>query len=360
MRLRGIRVQPNGHIRGYLRCQGQFRSRMFPAGTPFSEVELWRRAERLRLLDRRPSPSAPCTFADDARAYLAAVKAMPTYAEREQMIQEWVALFGTRPRAAITPADIRAQLATWTTDGYAASSVNHRRTALMHLWSVLDGKHAPNPVREVPKLREPEPQPRGLALDVVTAVLAAVRPGATQIRLRVLATTGLPHSSLARLKPEYVDAEHRCAWIDGRRKGGGTRGRWLPLTTDALAALADFAREDLWGPFSRGSLRRTFRLACQKVMAARQAAGHPVPALARARPYDLRHSLGERIYALTGDIRATQELLGHSTVRMTERYARGAISGRALAAVAALDGGESRGKVAGKVAGGRKRRPITR
>src|SRR6185295_12121548 len=40
------------------------------------------------------------------------------------------------------------------------SAVNKRRTALQHLFTVLDGKSAPNPVKNVPKFREPDPRTR--------------------------------------------------------------------------------------------------------------------------------------------------------------------------------------------------------
>jgi hypothetical protein len=54
------------------------------------------------------------------------------------------------------------------------------------------------------------------------------------------------------------------------------------------------------------------------------------------RPYDLRHSFGTLGYAETGDIRATQELLGHSRIELTERYALAAIMPWAVAAVAKM------------------------
>jgi hypothetical protein len=41
-------------------------------------------------------------FRDDARVYLDAVKAMPTYAERVKHIEEWIAEFGDRERDSIT------------------------------------------------------------------------------------------------------------------------------------------------------------------------------------------------------------------------------------------------------------------
>ena len=51
------------------------------------------------------------------------------------------------------------------------------------------------------------------------------------------------------------------------------------------------------------------------------------------RPYDLRHSYGTQMYAMTGDPLAVQSLLMHSTQKMTERYTKGAIDQRLRLAV---------------------------
>ena len=54
----------------------------------------------------------------------------------------------------------------------SASSVNHRLRAIANLWTVLDGRHAPNPARDVPELLEPDHPPRALSYPVLEAILA--------------------------------------------------------------------------------------------------------------------------------------------------------------------------------------------
>jgi integrase len=51
------------------------------------------------------------------------------------------------------------------------------------------------------------------------------------------------------------------------------------------------------------------------------------------RPYDLRHSFGSAVYAATGDLRAAQQLLGHASQRMTDRYTLSAVPERLQFAV---------------------------
>ena len=77
----------------------------------------------------------------------------------------------------------------------------------------------------------------------------------------------------------------------------------------------------LLGPFSTSSAWRSFQRACAKL------------GLAGLRPYDLRHSFGTAVYAATGDLRATQKLLGHASRATTDRYTLAAVPERLQLAV---------------------------
>ena len=74
-------------------------------------------------------------------------------AERRQQLAWWAARFGHLWRDAITPADVRAALAKLRRT-HAASTCNHDRHALS-LYRGLDGRDAPNPVRDVKPFTKP-------------------------------------------------------------------------------------------------------------------------------------------------------------------------------------------------------------
>ena len=114
---------------------------------------------------------------------------------------------------------------------------------------------------------------------------------------------------------------------------------------EGLAAFQQFAALDCWGSFSNSSLRQTFLRACQKV------------GLTGVRPYDLRHSFGTAMYALTGDVRATGELLMHSSRKTTDRYTIGGVPQRLRLAVSEFNRMAARPKLAG-TRGWRSRRNI--
>ena len=75
----------------------------------------------------------------------------------------------------------------------------------MNLWTVLDTKALPNPVKSTPKAQEPEPEARAIPFTTVERILDALpdvgqgvkgkardNRSKTKARLRVLAYTGLP------------------------------------------------------------------------------------------------------------------------------------------------------------------------
>ncbi|MYD85074.1 MAG: site-specific integrase, partial [Acidobacteria bacterium] len=278
---------------------------------------------------------------------------------RRQHIEEWTAIFGNRRRSSIRPHEIRAQRDRWLTEPrtdaqgrrrppYAPGSVNKRLRALSNLWRVLDGRHAPNPVREVPEADEIESEPRALPYPVIKALLEAMPDitrtqkgctrtagSRTRARLAVMAWTGLAQVQVARLRPEDIDWNQPSIWVRGRRKGAAgseRRGHRKPITAQAVAALRQFNALNCWGPFSAAAMRRSLRRACRKVEDQFRREGITIN-LNRVRPYDFRHSYATALLAATGDLQTTQRLMLHQSASTTERYARAAVDPMLVAAL---------------------------
>lgn len=324
-------------VRGPQCPQGRLASKRFAPDTSIKDLKAWREDQRTDAR-KATAPTAQTLasvggFSADADRYLKAVAAMTSIADRTRDVLAWAAVFGGRQRSTITAADVAAQLAIWRKT-LSAASVNHRRTALMHLWRVLDGRSAANPVRETRKSREPDALPRGVPYEIVRRMLNRLAPSKSRARLKVMAFTGLPHAQIETLALADIDLTRRTLIIHGRKKGTGTPARAVPLGAEGVEALEEFIAAEAWGHFSRGGLRKAFMEARRKEIAATPTTR---AALESMRPYDLRHSFGTAVYAATGDIRATQVLMGHSRVEMTQRYTLGAVDARLTAAVAALD-----------------------
>lgn len=336
---RGIREDSHS-IQAFIRANGVFRSKRFPKGTPLREMQLWREETRLRLLGRiapEPTEHAVGNFYDDVRVYLSAIVDMPTLRWRRDDMAHWMRVFGTRPRHTITPLEIRQQLAQWR-KVYAASTVNHRRTALLHFFTVLDGKSGPNPVREVPRYRDDsqDAPPRALPLPVVIALLKGMPESKTKARLELMAWTGWPHAQIARLQSVDIDWKAQRVYVRARQKGRGVAGRWTPVLPQAWAALRKFRKWDAWGKFSPSSARKSLRLSAEHLRTAKHTPRALKVAVQNVTPYQLRHSFLTLIAATTHDDRAVATLGLHSDRRQADRYTKAATDPRVANALAAV------------------------
>lgn len=303
-------------------------SKRFPPDTAISVMKRWRETRRLRL--DAPEPAGP-GFDEDAGAYLETVATMPSYQDREKHIHDWIAVFGHRPRRSIASWEIDAQLQAWLAQGYAASSVRHRRTALMHLWSKLDGRSAPNPVKDTARPVSDDGAPRWVPPDLAEAFFTQIRRGATRARLMLIRWSGIPHTQLEQIRPEHIDWTLGGVWVSRRRKGKGAKARMVPLLPPAIDALREMKRYDAFGAFSRRSMRVTLeraRRALVKQLEAGTLKLSPESAALlrkdtkgeRVRPYDFRHTFGTMLRFLTPDAKARQQFMLHSDPRQTARY----------------------------------------
>ena len=240
---------------------------------------------------------------------------MPTFKQRARHMELWMTALGAdRPRSSITAADVDRVLQGWLADGLSPHTVRNRRTALQHLWRVLDGPEAANPVRGSRSPREPAPEARAIPYPTITAILGALPAGSrSRARCAVIAWTGLPHAQVKAIRPDDILWPTRQLRTTPRRKGRGAAARIIPLLPQAVDALREFDRLDCYGAFSSSALRRVFRRACDRV------------GVHGARPYDLRHSYGTLIYQATGDLATTAHLLGHSHLSTAQRYTLAAV-----------------------------------
>ena len=322
-----------------VKVRGQQREKRFPRDTSIKTIKNWQGDTKAALRKLRPKIGRG-TFAADVERYLGGRTQMPTYKERAAHLALWCAEFGPRNRHTIETLEIDTVLSRWLDTGLQPSTVRNRRTALQALWTGLDGKAAPNPVREalMPVLAQPEA--RAIPFKTIAKILDAMpdvgqgRPGEarddqskTKARLAVIAYTGLPHALIKKLTPEAINWRTKTVTVPARKKGKGAAGRILPLTAEGAKALKTFGELECWGNFSNSSMIKSFRRACTAAKV------HPAP-----RVYDLRHSFATEMYRQTGDPKATAELLMHSpSSQMMDRYTIGGVAPRLKLAVGAFD-----------------------
>lgn len=358
---REVRVAP--HIyrsrngwRVYVRRDGALKPIRFKADATLETLTTFvadyqKESARLKRERRAEALERAGTFAGDAAKYLhlKAVQAMPSFADRKRDIDRWVAIFGRRPRGGIASSEIDEQLQVWIDAGVSPSTVNKRRTALMSLYTRLDGRGSANPVRESHVFEEAAPEPRGLPYWLIVRLLNAVpvdrsRPekgvkgsrdlgSLTRVWFEIMAWTGMTPMQIEQLRPDRFNLAERWYLSPPRRKGH-RRPRHprplvkKPMTERAHAAFARLVKLKAVGrSLDRSSMRHSLERARKAVeRQLRKQKRDDTYVLPRIRPYDFRHSFGTELYRQTKRLELVAEMLDHSTFQMTKRYALGAVS----------------------------------
>jgi integrase len=335
---KGIRQTANG-FQIYARINGEFISQHFPPGTPVPDLVEALKTVRARAhlgLTVAKAAQGP-TLQSDVKEYLKAMAGLPTLVDRTHRIEWWRDTLGRhRTRDSITAVEIRQQLEALRKAGKKPGTLNVYRTALMSFFTVMNGRGGANPAKDTPHYHEHElPLSLPSRADVLRVFDQALRfdgprPSGvkSQARLRVLLWTGWPSAILKQLRPADIHWRTGTVLVHGRKKGGGTKPRTVPLMPQALEALKMFAEAEAWGPFSGSALHSTLHRWCD-------AAG-----VSRFRVYDLRHLFGTRLVATSHDERGTAELMLHSSPQQTWRYSRHAASTRALSTIEAMKAAE--------------------
>ncbi len=336
---RGIRPDRNGW-RVFQRVHtgpGGLKSKRFPKTATEREMREWQEEQRVEFRKARKTlagRSQRGTLAADIVTYLKLVATMPSYNDRARDLAAWAQKLGTIPRPKLTANDFRLVLQEWRLSGgkdgkpLAASTVNHRRTAMEHLYAFLDGKAAHNPLRDIKPFSEPDPEPRDIGLPTALAIINKMPPSKTRARIKVLAWTGIRgRSEFGRMKRAHVNLEAGVCWVPTGKKG---QPREVPLNTDGIAAWQEVIDTKAFGTYQKDSLRKSFLLAVEKVnidrllwflVLTRAGIGCELQPLHGVRVYDLRHTIATTLRRRGADLADVQNFLGHTTPRMTKRYA---------------------------------------
>jgi len=363
--------------------EGRVRSKRFSRTATYEptpkEAEDWREDQRVDARRKQADDPVPVGegFLADGERYLETVQAMPGIKDRRRHVREWAALFGERSRPGIQPHEIRAQRDRWLTVGpkrvlvkppgekarwevlaipLSASSVNHRLRALENLYTVLDGKAAYNPVREVDEVEPPNVAPKGqtfaLAYEILSFMPDVTTPkkGGTheagslsRIRFEAMLVTGFPAKQLGMLQPDHVQWDVPSVVPPKRLKGrrsrrARARRQMKPrqLMPAAVPVLRRFFAMAANRTFSSSSFRRSVKRAIQAANRVREKRELPlIPETLR--PYDLtRHTFGTEVFRLTKNLLLVKDLMGHATIEQSERYAMAAIQEHQVKSVVEL------------------------
>lgn len=185
-----------------------------------------------------------------------------------------------------------------------------------------------NPAETIRTPKHGKPIPLCLSVDDMFRLLDNIPPQGVlgwrnRAMLETLYSGGVRVSELAGLNVDDVDTRRGLIRVLGK----GNKERIVPLGQKALSAIAAYraALADECGQthpaggalfLNKNHGRLTTRSIARVVEKFARACGIPVP----ISPHAMRHSFATHLLDAGADLRAVQELLGHSSLSTTQRY----------------------------------------
>jgi site-specific recombinase XerC len=185
---------------------------------------------------------------------------------------------------------------------------------------VEHGDMSANPADLLPAPRLPQTLPRPIKPADVAALLDRI-PASTPLELRDRGLFELAYACGLRAE-ELVNLDVGSLDLDGeqvRVEGKGAKTRFVPAGELALMAVADYLARGRPALFLSKSGRR---LSTSDVRRRLRVWARHAAAQGKVHPHALRHSFATHLLEGGADLRAIQELLGHSSISTTQVYTR--------------------------------------
>jgi integrase len=230
-------------------------------------------------------------------------------------------MFGDRLLGDIKTSEIEAYKAAQLQRGMSAKTINNRLAVLSKCLSTAFEWEELDATPRIKLLKTTPPKFRYLREPEIQLIVGAMKTPLEQAMVLVAARTGLRFSELRALEWGDIDlglrllTVRRCAVAKdvGTPKNG--KVRHLPLTDDAVTALKAIKSESrLVFPY-KGKMYVYWTSVCHLQSACKRVGIEPIGW------HVLRHTFASQLASRGAPLKAVQDLLGHSTIGMTQRYA---------------------------------------
>jgi integrase/recombinase XerC len=224
---------------------------------------------------------------------------------------------------------VRGFVASMSRSGLGKSSISRKlsavRSFLRH--AVREGRIEASPAESIPSPRVPRPLPRTMTVDEIFNLLDRIQeddPASLRDRaiLELLYAGGLRVSELVALDQDDLDLSSMVVRVLGK----GNKERMVPFGAKAAGALKRWFDRSRALRVKSDDPRAVFlnlrggRLTDRSVRRILDRRLHDAAIYARLSPHALRHSFATHLLGAGADLRAIQELLGHSSLSTTQRY----------------------------------------
>jgi integrase/recombinase XerC len=190
--------------------------------------------------------------------------------------------------------------------------------------NIAEHPHYHNPAEGIKGPKFAKPLPRNLDVDQMAKLLEIADDDPLAIRdkamMELMYSSGLRISELVGANIQDINPHSGEILVRGK----GNKERLIPVGSKALKALnlwlklrPMFAQADEYGIFLSSKKNR---ISIRQVRLRMKEWGIKQGISAQVHPHKLRHSFASHILESSGDLRAVQELLGHSSLSATQVY----------------------------------------
>jgi integrase/recombinase XerC/integrase/recombinase XerD len=245
-------------------------------------------------------------------------------------LASWACTQGLAPEA-VDYRTLRRYAARLSEGGAAPSTLARKLAAVRAFFRTLveHGEIGSNPADLLPAPKQPQHLPRTLKPGEVAGLLDAI-PASGPLELRDRAIFELAYACGLRAE-ELVDLDVGSIDFDGeevRVEGKGSKTRFLPAGEPALHAIARYLERGRPGLAAAEECPALFlsksgrRLSTSDVRRRLRGWARHAATQGGVHPHALRHSFATHLLEGGADLRAIQELLGHSSISTTQVYTR--------------------------------------
>ena len=241
-------------------------------------------------------------------------------------LEEAITVFANNSPLEVQEYDVRAWLNVMHRKGLARKTIQRRLSALRSFYRYhIDRKSLKhNPVMSIKPPKAEKLLPKVLDVDEVNQLLSVEPESWFEIRdvaiMELLYSSGLRLAEIAALDLKDLDLVTALVKVLGK----GNKERLLPIGAKAIQALEawlavrqhrDIEDEDALFLSQQGR-----RISHRSIQARLERLGLKNGASRRLHPHLMRHSFASHVLQSSSDIRAVQELLGHSDISTTQIY----------------------------------------
>ena len=211
--------------------------------------------------------------------------------------------------------------------GLSARSIQRALSSIRSFFNYLLDEEVveTNPAANISSPKSAQLLPKALDTDLVKRLLDFKPQGDIEIRdkamVELLYSSGLRLSELCGLNIESISIKERSCRVVGK----GNKTRDLPVGEKAIQSLRDWllVRENISSDANKALfLNKNGKRISTRSVQLRLERLSKKRGLPMVNPHMLRHSFASHILESSGDLRAVQEMLGHSDIGTTQIYTK--------------------------------------